>query len=633
MEEGGFFFQAFVYLTAAVVSVPIAKRLGLGSVLGYLIAGVVIGPFVLGLVGEEGQDVMHFAEFGVVMMLFLIGLELQPALLWRLKMSILGMGGLQVGITALIITAVAIFVGLPWQSSLAVGLTLALSSTAIVMQTLNEKGLMKTTGGQSSFSVLLFQDIAVIPILAIFPLLVVGGLSGSTAESDAHHATTWVEGLPIWGETLAVILVVALIIIAGKYLISPAFRLIAKTHLRELFTAAALLLVIGIALLMTKVGLSPALGTFLAGVVLAQSEYRHELEIDIEPFKGLLLGLFFIAVGASIDFKLIAGDPLLITQLVIALMTLKFVVLFIIGKFFKMGLDNNLAFAFALAQGGEFAFVLFSFAVQSNVLEVSLANPLIAVVAISMALTPLLMLINEKIFQPRFGTKEKEEKDADDIDERNKVIIAGFGRVGSTIGRFLQAHGVQATYLDTDPDNVDLLRKMGLRVFYGDASRHDLLHASGAQEAQLLIIAVDNPDKTREIVETAKKHFPNLNIIARTSGWFDSYDLLNIGIQDIYRETLDSSLRMGADALCKLGFRRYQTHRAIKTFRKHDERFLRELAEMRHDRKELIQGARQRIEDLEKLLLAEIENVGQDKDLGWDASTLIEEFADKMSED
>ena len=630
MEEGGFFYQAFVYLTAAVLSVPIAKRIGLGSVLGYLIAGVVIGPFVLELVGKEGEDVMHFAEFGVVMMLFLIGLELQPSLLWKLRAPILGMGGLQVGLTALGILVIGIAVGLPWQAALAVGLTLALSSTAIVLQTLNEKGLMKTDAGQGSFSVLLFQDIAVIPILAVLPLLAVGAVTHAEG-GDGHHATTWVEGLPIWGQTLMVLAVVAAIIVAGKYLIGPAFRLIAKTRLRELFTAAALLLVIGIALLMTKVGLSPALGTFLAGVVLAQSEYRHELEIDIEPFKGLLLGLFFIAVGASIDFNLIAANPLLITELVIGLTVLKFVVLFIIGKAFKLGLDNNLTFAFGLAQGGEFAFVLFSFATQNGVLDTSVTNPLIAVVALTMALTPLLMVINEKLLLPRFGTKEKSEEKADDIDEQNNVIIAGFGRVGSTIGRFLQAHGVTATYLDTDPDNVDLLRKMGLRVFYGDASRPDLLHAAGAEEATLLIVAVDNPDKTLQVVETAKKHFPHVKLIVRSSGWFDSYELLDAGVDHIYREYLDSSLRMAADALCHLGHRQYQTYRAIKTFRKHDDRYLRELAEMKHDQKELIRGARQRIQDLEQLLSSEIENVGKDKDLGWDITTLLEELTQSKS--
>jgi len=397
MNEGGLFYQAFIYLTAAVISVPIAKKLGLGSVLGYLFAGIIIGPFVLGLAGEEGQDVMHFAEFGVVMMLFLIGLELQPALLWKLKGPILGMGGLQVGLTASLIMVIGIFLGLSWQMALAIGLTLALSSTAIVLQTLNEKGLIKTPGGQNAFSVLLFQDIAVIPILAIFPLLATIAKSPAPAEGGGHHATNWIEGFPIWAQTLMVFAVVVLIIVAGRYFISPAFRLIAKTRLRELFTAAALLLIIGIALLMTKVGLSPALGTFMAGVVLAQSEYRHELEIDIEPFKGLLLGLFFIAVGASLDFDLIRSQPGLIVLLVAMLMAVKFVVLFVLGRVFRMGLDQNLLFAFALAQGGEFAYVLFSFATQNGVISPDTVAPLVAVVAISMALTPIVMLVNEKL--------------------------------------------------------------------------------------------------------------------------------------------------------------------------------------------------------------------------------------------
>lgn len=632
MAEGGFFYQAFVYLSAAVIAVPVAKRLGLGSVLGYLIAGVIIGPFVMGLIGEEGQDVMHFAEFGVVMMLFLIGLELQPALLWSLRVPILGLGGFQVLLTTLAAMGISIAFGLSWQMALAMGLTLAMSSTAIVLQTLNEKGLMKTSGGQNAFSVLLFQDIAVIPILALLPLLAMQSAAGGAAAEDAHHAETWVDGLPIWGQTLAVLGVVALIILAGKFLISPAFRQIANTRLRELFTAAALLLVIGIAMLMTKVGLSAALGTFLAGVVLAQSEYRHELETDIEPFKGLLLGLFFIAVGASIDFNLIADNPLMILGLVAGLIALKFAVLFVIGKFFKMGLDNNLLFAFALAQGGEFAFVLFSFALQHNVMTPEVANPMIAVVALSMALTPLLMALNEKLLLPRFGTKESGEKSADAIDEKNKVIIAGFGRVGSTIGRLLQANGVQATFLDIDPDNVDLLRKMGLKVFYGDASRQDLLHAAGAHDAELLIIAVDNPEKSLDIVHTAQKHFPHLTIMARSRGWNDAYQLIDAGISDVYRETLDSALRMGADALAKLDFRKYQTQRSVKTFRKHDEKYLHELATMHHDRKALIRGARQRIQDLERLILDELDNVGKNKDLGWDPTTLIEEFGNRPPE-
>ncbi len=622
MQGGGFFFQAFVYLAAAVISVPIAKKLGLGSVLGYLIAGIIIGPFVLGLVGEGGQSVMEFAEFGIIMMLFLIGLELKPAMIWKLKGSILGMGGVQVSSTALLVMAIALFFGLQWQTALALGLVLALSSTAIVLQTLHEKGLMQTDGGQNSFSVLLFQDIAIIPILAIMPLLATVHTSEHVENGGGgyHAASTWIDGLPIWGQTSAVLGVVAGIIFTGRYLINPSFRLIAKTGLRELFTAAALLLVIAITILMGKVGLSPALGAFIAGVVLAQSEYRHELETNIEPFKGLLLGLFFISVGASIDFHVIASNPGLILELVAALVALKFLVLVAIGRMFRMSFDNILLFALALAEGGEFAFVLFSFGLNNGVFEASLVNPLIAVVALSMAMTPLLVLLNEKLVQPRFGTKEKEEKKPDMIDKKSRVIIAGFGTVGSTVGRFMQANDEEATYLDPDPDNVDLLRKMGLQVFYGDASRSNLLHAAGAAEAELLIIAVDDAEKAVEIAKTARKYFPHLEIIARTSGWGDSFELIGMGVKNIYLDTLDSSLRIGSDALSRLGHRKYNVMRAMKTFRKYEEQHLHELAEMRHDKKKLIRATKQRIEDLEKLMLEEREELHKDKDMGWDAS-------------
>jgi monovalent cation:proton antiporter-2 (CPA2) family protein len=632
MEGGGFFYQALIYLAAAVISVPIAKRFGLGSVLGYLIAGIIIGPFVLKLVGHEGQDVMEIAEFGVVMMLFLIGLELQPALLWKLRGPVLGVGGLQVGLTALSIMAIGLIFRLSWQMSLAIGLILALSSTAIVLQILNEKGLIKTSGGQYSFSVLLFQDLAVIPVLALIPLLAMAPLNIESAEAGPHVSVNLLEGLPIWGQTLVVLGVVTAIVIAGKYIITPVFRFIARTKLREIFTAAALLLVVGIAVLMSRVGLSPALGTFLAGVVLAQSEFRHELESDIEPFKGLLLGLFFIAVGASIDFRLISGNPILILELVIALIAVKFLVLFGIGRIFRMGLDHNLLFAFALAQGGEFAFVLFSFAVHSHVLTANVANPLIAAVAVSMALTPLIILINEKLIQPRFGTVEKEEREDDEMEEKNQVIIAGFGRMGSIIGRFLRANNLQATFLDIDADNVDLLRKLGLKVFYGDASRVDLLRAAGAGEAKLLIIAVDQPSKTYEIVEAAQKHFPHLKIIARSNSFEDAYELIEMGIEHVYRETFDTALRMGTDALILMGYRAYRVNRAAMSFRRHNERFVREMAKHRKDHTEWIQRLRQRIEDLEQIMTDEMERTGRDKDLGWDTTGLIEEFGREQAE-
>ena len=632
MEGGGFFYQALIYLAAAVISVPIAKRLGLGSVLGYLIAGIIIGPFVLQLVGEEGQDVMHFAEFGVVMMLFLIGLELQPSLLWKLRGPILGVGGLQVTLTAAVFVTIGIILGFSWQVSLAVGITLALSSTAIVLQTLNEKGLTKTSGGQYTFSVLLFQDIAVIPILALMPLLSMAPLTHAGHSGDHAASVNWIEGLPIWGQTFAVLGVVVAIIFAGKYFITPVFRFIARTKLREIFTAAALLLVVGIAVLMTRVGLSPALGTFLAGVVLAQSEFRHELESDIEPFKGLLLGLFFIAVGASVDFHLIAANPLLIAGIVLALIVVKFLALFVIGRIFRMGLDHNLLFAFALAQGGEFAFVLFSFAVSNNVLSTEVTNPLIAAVALSMALTPLIMLINEKLIQPRFGTLEEEKRADDEIEEKNPVIIAGFGRVGSIIGRFLRANNLQATFLDIDADNVDLLRKLGLKVFYGDASRVDLLKAAGAEEAKLLIVAVDDPEKTIEIVETVKKNFPHLKILARANSYLDAYEIIDLGVENTYRETFDTALRMGTDALTMMGQRAFKVNRSAMTFRKHNERVIQEMANHRKDHLEFIRRLRKRIEDIEQIMTDEMEKTGKDKDLGWDTTGLIGEFGEKKKE-
>lgn len=377
---------------------------------------------------------------------------------------------------------------------------------------------------------------------------------------------------------------------------------------------------------MSKVGLSPALGTFLAGVVLANSEYRHELEGDIEPFKGLFLGLFFIAVGASIDFRLISANPGLIGMIVGALICAKMLVLLILGRSFKMGTDQNLLFAFSLAQGGEFAFVLFSFAAQNNVITEEIADPLIGAVAISMALTPMLLLLNEKLLQPRFGTKEKEAGEADTMDEENPVIIAGFGNFGSIIGRLLRANGVGITVLDVDSDKVELLRKLGLKVFYGNAARHDLLRAAGAEKAKLLVIAVDNHEKVLEIVHVVKKHFPHLRIFARASGRTQAYELLDADVHHVYRDTLDTSLRAGIDVLHSLGFRSFHAHRVTKTFRFHDEESLSELRHLRHDRKTYINHARQRIIDLEQLLLSELEETGEHHDAGWDTTSMREEF-------
>ncbi len=620
MYGEGFFFQALIYLAAAVVSVPLAKRLGLGSVLGYLIAGIAIGPFALGLVGDDGQDVLHFAEFGVVMMLFLIGLELQPSLLWRLRGSILGLGGLQVGVTAAVITGVALGAGLDWRSSLAVGLILSLSSTAIVLQTLQEKGLMKTDGGRGAFSVLLFQDLAVIPMLAILPLLAHGASHRGGAAGS--HSTTWVEGLPGWAATLVVVAAVASIVVGGRLVIRPAFRFIAKARVPEVFTAAALLLVIGIALLMTRVGLSPALGTFLAGVVLATSEYRHELEGDIEPFKGLLLGLFFIAVGASIDFGQIAQQPVLIGALVVGLIVIKFIILVVLGRFFGLGHDQNLLFSFSLAQAGEFAFVLFSFATQQGVLALDVTTPLVAVVALTMALTPLLMLVNERLVQPRFGTRERAQREADAMDESNPVILAGYGRVGTVIGRLLRVAGIGATVLEVDSDQVDLLRKLGHTVFYGDASRLDLLRAAGADSARVLVIAFDDPEKILELAETARKHFPHLAIYCRALGRTHAYELIEAGFDRVYRETLDSSLRIGGDVMSELGVPAFEALRRVRRFRRHDEEALRELSGQREDAAKYIHLVRQQAAALEEVLSSDLEDMGQELDAAWDSTAL-----------
>ncbi len=626
MHGEGFFFQAFVYLAAAVISVPVAKRLGLGSVLGYLIAGFVIGPYGLGLIGEEGQDVMHFAEFGVVMMLFLIGLELQPSLLWRLRGPILGLGGLQVCLTTAVITAAVMALKFPFQMSLAIGMILSLSSTAIVLQTLNEKNLMNTDAGQSAFSVLLFQDIAVIPMLALMPLLAVPGARGVNGADSAHMHTLWVEGFPGWAQALVIVCVITAIIAGGLFLVRPFFRIVARTKLRELFTAAALLLIIGIALLMSRVGLSPALGTFLAGVVLANSEYRHELEGHIEPFKGLLLGLFFISVGASVDVEVIASSPGTISLLVGGLLLLKLAVLLVLGRIFKMGIDQSMLFALALAQGGEFAFVLFSFAVQNFVIDDSLANPLITAVVISMALTPMFLLLHEKLMQPRFGTKEKETGEADVVDESNPIIIAGFGNYGSIVGRLLRANGVGITVLDVDSDNVEVLRKLGLKVFYGDASRHDLLLTAGADKAKGIILAVNEHEETVAIARMIKKHFPHLSIYARAPGRTQAYELLDAGVDHVYRQTLDTSLRTGIDTLRQLGFSSHQAYRAARTFRHHDEKSVTTLRHLRHDRKTYLSQARQQIADLEQLLLSEFHTPGEHLDAGWDTTSLIGEF-------
>ncbi|MFA5321476.1 MAG: monovalent cation:proton antiporter-2 (CPA2) family protein [Smithella sp.] len=614
-----FLHDALIYLAAAVVFVPVAKKLGMGSVLGYLLGGIIIGPFVFGFVGQEGKDLMHFAEFGIVMMLFLIGLELEPSRFWRMRNLILGTGSLQLAATTTLIFSLLFFIGFTWQAALASGLAISMSSTAIVMQTLREKGLTKTESGKSSFAVLLFQDIAVIPILALLPLL---ALSGAHVQSNEN--VSFLAGLPGWAQTLTLLGAVALVILCGRFMVVPFLRFIARVHLRELFTAAALLIVIGTASVMILVGLSPALGTFLAGVVLANSEFRHELESDIEPFKGILLGLFFITVGASINFSLIVGNPLMIIALVCSVIAIKAGVLFAGGSLMKLSFDQNLLFTLGLSQVGEFAFVLFSFIRQLDILSVRWTDMMMGVTAITMTVTPLLLLINERLILPRFGTKEMEEKEADEIDENNPVIIAGFGHFGSTLGRFLRANGVAATILDNDSDRVDLLRKIGFKVFYGDATRIDILKSAGAGDARILIAAIDSPEINFDLVEKTKQAFPNLSVMVRAKSRLDAYELLDMGINDVYRESLDTSVRLGIDVLVKLGARKYSATRAGQKFIKYDEDALRELAKHRHDQSDYIFSTREQIQIQEQMLNRDREVNPNINDYAWD-SDLFEE--------
>jgi len=615
MDQHSFLFQAMIFLAAAVLIVPIARKTGLGSVLGYLLAGVMIGPYVFNFTGESGQDIMHAAEFGVVMMLFLIGLELDPALLWKMRKRIVGLGGLQVMISIVVLGIIFYSFGFAWQTALALGAILALSSTAIVLQTFQEKGMMQHHSGQSGFAVLLFQDIAVIPLLAIMPLLAV--YTPETATEEGHGSAGWMEGLPVWGRTAITIGSVLLIVVAGKYLMNPLFKIVARTRVRELFTASALLVVVAIAVLMSLVGLSAALGTFVGGVVLANSAYRHELESDIEPFKGLLLGLFFMAVGASIDFGLIARNPGKIILLTLGLMLLKGLILGALGKLFKLNTDQNVIFSVGLSQAGEFGFVLIAFCLQTGTLNAEIASLTTVVIALSMVLTPLFWLLNEKVVLPRLGTLERlSEREADDIEEKNEVIIAGFGHFGNTIGRFLRANGVAATYLDIDSDRVELLRKMGFKVYYGDASRHDLLAAAGAHHAKILIVALDDQDKRMAIVETAKKHFPNLRLYLRARNRNDAYEFMNEGMLHVYRETIDTSLRLGQDVLGMLGRRKYMAHRAAQTFFKYDETALRELAAIK-DTEEYIASAKTNIEELEAIIRKDFRDPRLDSDIAW----------------
>jgi monovalent cation:proton antiporter-2 (CPA2) family protein len=610
--------QALVYLVAAVVFVPLSKRLGLGAVLGYLIGGVTIGPFVLGFVGGEGHHVMRFAEFGVVMMLFIVGLELRPSLLWQLRRPIFGLGGTQVLITALVGAGAAVAVGVATKPALAIGMTFAMSSTAIVLASLTERNMMKTNGGQSAFSVLLFQDISVIPILAIFPLL--GVVAGQEITDVTEES-----GRPGWLSALFVIGAVLLVIFIGRVLVRPLFRFLAGAQLRESFTAAALMIVVGIAFLMESVGLSPALGTFLAGVVLADSEYRHELETDIEPFKGLLLGLFFISVGAQIDFGLVGSMPLTIISIVVGTMLGKLAILHVLGRAFGLDRPARWLLAFSLAQIGEFSFVLLSFAVQERIFDPGLANLLTACVAISMVLTPPMFIVLERFVLPRVTDDEADKRPQDEIaSAETPVVIAGYGRFGQMVGRILRANGIPLTILDLDPEMVDIVGRLGIKVYYGDASRVDLLHAAGCAQARLFVLAVDDKEQATQIARNVREHFPKLEILARCRDRPHYWELRSLGVKRVFRETFGSAYETGIAALQSLGYRAHTALRLARKWRDHEEHVLEELGEVwgSGDRDSYFARTRNAMDEAERLMRQEDPKVFVERDAGWDNESL-----------
>lgn len=579
----GFLILAFLILIAMVVAVPLATRFGLGSVLGYLLAGMAISP-LLAVLRVDVAGMQGFAEFGVVMMLFIVGLELEPKKLWAMRGRLVGLGGGQVVLTVLLLAGISLIDGQGWQRGLAIGMILAVSSTAIVVQTLTEKGLLQSEGGQASFAVLLFQDVAVIPMLALLPLLALGGVDGGAGggavegAAAAHGGLNLVADLPAWQAAIVTLAAVAAVVLAGAYLVRPIFRFIAMANLREMFTAVGLGFVIGISLLMTFVGLSPALGAFLAGVVLANSEYRHELESDIAPFKGLLLGLFFITVGAGIDFAVVAARWREVLFWAAVVILAKMAVLLFIARIAGIRRQMGWLFALSLAQAGEFAFVLIAFAVANRVVPQDLADLLLLNVALTMFVTPLLFILYDKVVA-RMYCREL-EREADAIEEENSIIIAGRGRVGGIVDRMLDAAGHRATVIDYDSEHIEQLKRFGVKSFFGDATRPDLLASAGIAQARLLIVALDEREQIDKLVRYAVANFPDLHVIARAKDRDHVYHLWAMGCRDVIRETYDSALRMGRSAYQALGVDRQNAQAMADAFEERDRTSMREVADL-----------------------------------------------------
>ncbi len=585
-----------IFLTSAAVAVPIAQRAGLGSVLGYLIAGVIIGPWGLGLISDVGA-ILHFAEFGVVMLLFLIGLELNIKKLWQMRGPIIGLGGAQVVVTSALFSALICLLGFPWQASLVMGMGLALSSTAIALRVIEEQKLERSETGSSGFAVLLFQDIAVIPMLAILPVLA-GKSTGN-----------WVDA--IW-----MLCGIAGLLLGGRYLLNPLFRYIVMSKVRELFTVASLLLVIGIALLMQSLGLSMALGTFLAGVLLAESEFRHELEIAIEPFKGLLLGLFFIAVGMAVDLGLLIEQPIQVIVAVVALVCIKGGILYLLARFSGIRTKARSSIAVILSQGGEFAFVLFTAAESQGLLQREQSSFLLVVVSISMMTTPLLLTLQKRWFALGLNA-EKDDLKVDVENTEPRVIIAGFGRFGQIVGRLMYANKIKVTILESDASQIKLLRKFGYHVYYGDATNLELLRVAGAEDAEAIVVCTDSPDEVMKIVQICKEHFPNLKVLARARSRIEAYQLLNQGVTKYSRETFLGALDLGRQTLIELGMHPYEAKRAESHFRRLDNSMLKELLPMHNEDKQLALRAKEVRKELEEIFGREMDKDKQANEF-WD---------------
>ena len=611
MEGASLLENAVIYLSAGVVAVPIATRLGLGSVLGYLIAGAIIGPFAWGLVPDQ-QSVLHFAEFGVVIMLFLIGLEVRPSILWGMRKAFFGLGGAQVVASGAVLGAIGLALGLFWQEAFALGFILALSSTAIVLQTLEERHLRQTATGTASFAILLFQDLSIIPMFALVPLL---AASHGGSATPIHHGV--LADYPAWVRALGVLAAVSLIIAVGHYLMRPVFRFIANARQREIFTAAALLLVVAVALLMQAVGQSAALGAFLAGVVLAESEFRREIEADIEPFRGLLLGLFFISIGASVNLQLVVHHPLLLALAVPGAMLVKALVIFAIARASGSDARTSAQVGVALSQGGEFAFVLLGVASVAGIVTHDVAALATVGVAVSMAVTPVALIVFERVCaRPRASVAAPEDEA---FDMRPDALIAGFGRFGQIVGRLLIVNGFRTSTLEASAEQVALVRRFGRRVNYGDATRVALLRAAGAAEAKLLVVAIDDRDAAERLVEIATRHFPHLKILARAYDRRHAYRLLDKGADIVERETFEAGLKLGEEALRSLGFEDHLAARARRLFRLHDEEMFRALETVWKDEERYVVATRETSERMNELLAADLQQMKEDQ--GADLNT------------